>query len=72
MSYLIPTQIEAPNSKLRTAITSRGHFPDHDAARKLIYRQIKDITKTWQRPSPYWPPAAIAALAIHYPDRITI
>lgn len=64
-------QIEALNSKLRTAVRSRGHFPDHDAARKLIYLQIKDITKTWERPSPYWP-AAIAALAIHYPDRITI
>jgi putative transposase len=64
-------QIEALNSKLRRAVQSRGHFPDHDAARKLIYLQIMDITKTWQRPSPYWP-AAIAALAIHYPDRITI
>jgi putative transposase len=64
-------QIEALNSKLRTALRSRGHFPDQDAARKLIYLQIKDITKRWERPSPYWP-AAIAALAIHYPDRITI
>jgi putative transposase len=64
-------QIEALNSKLRTAIRSRGHFPDQDAARKLIYLQINDITKRWDRPSPYWP-AAIAALAIHYPDRITI
>lgn len=64
-------QIEALNSKLRIAVRSRGHFPDQDAARKLIYLQITDITKRWQRPSPYWP-AAIAALAIHYPDRITI
>jgi putative transposase len=64
-------QIEALNSKLRIAVRSRGHFPDQDAARKLIYLQIKDITKRWERPSPYWP-AAIAALAIHYPDRITI
>jgi putative transposase len=64
-------QIEALNSKLRIAVRTRGHFPDQDAARKLIYLQIKDITKTWERPSPYWP-AAIAALAIHYPDRITI
>ena len=64
-------QIEALNSKLRTAVRSRGHFPDQDAARKLIYLQIKDITKTWERPSPYGP-AAIAALAIHYPHRITI
>ena len=64
-------QIEALNSKLRTAVRSRGHFPDQDAARKLIYLQITDITKRWDRPSPYWP-TAIAALAIHYPDRITI
>lgn len=26
-------QIEALNSKLRSAIRTRGHFPDHDAAR---------------------------------------
>lgn len=64
-------QIEALNSKLRTAVRSRGHFPDQDAARKLLYLQISDLTKRWDRPSPYWP-AAIAALAIHYPDRITI
>ena len=64
-------QIEALNSKLRTAIRIRGHFPDQDAARKLIYLQIRQLTATWQRPSPYWP-AAIAALAVHYPDRITV
>jgi putative transposase len=64
-------QIEALNSKLRRAIRTRGHFPDQDAARKLIYLQLKDITQRWNRPSPYWP-AARAALAIHYPDRITI
>jgi putative transposase len=62
-------QIEALNSKLRTAIRVRGHFPDQDAARKLMYLQIRQLTNRWDRPSPYWP-AAIATLAIHYPDRI--
>jgi putative transposase len=64
-------QIEALNSKLRIAIRIRGHFPDPDAARKLIYLQIQQLTARWERPSPYWP-AAIAALAVHYPDRITV
>jgi putative transposase len=64
-------QIEALNSKLRTAIRVRGHFPDQDAARKLMYLQIRQLTARWDRPSPYWP-AAIATLAVHYPDRIHI
>jgi putative transposase len=64
-------QIEALNSKLRTAIRIRGHFPDQDAARKLMYLQIQQLTARWERPSPYWP-AAIATLAVHYPDRIHI
>jgi putative transposase len=64
-------QIEALNSKLRTAIRVRGHFPDQDAARKLMYLQIRQLTARWERPSPYWP-AAIAALALHYPDRLTV
>ena len=64
-------QIEALNSKLRTAIRIRGHFPDQDAARKLMYLQIRQLTNRWDRPSPYWP-AAIATLAVHYPDRIHI
>jgi hypothetical protein len=29
------------------------------------------LTARWERPSPYWP-AAIAALALHYPDRLTV
>lgn len=63
-------QIEALNSKLRTAIRIRGHFPDHDAARKLIYLQIRQLADQWNRPSTFWP-AAHATLAIHYPDRIS-
>ncbi len=64
-------QIEALNSKLRTAIRIRGYFPDQDAARKLSNLQIRQLIDRWNRPSPYWP-AAIATLAVHYPDRLYI
>lgn len=30
-------QIEALNSKLRRAVRTRGHFPNDDAAMKLLY-----------------------------------
>jgi putative transposase len=43
-------QIEALNSKLRTAVRSRDHFPDQDAARTLTYLQITDIHRNTDRP----------------------
>ncbi len=47
-------QIEALNSKLRRAVRTRGHFPSDDAALKLIWLQLREVTKDWKMPSREW------------------
>jgi putative transposase len=60
--------IEALNRQLRKAIKTKGHFPTEDAARKLIYLAIDRAQAKWRRA--YNWNAALAALKIHFGDRI--
>lgn len=46
--------IEALNSKLRRAVRARGHFPNDDAATKLLYLVLNRATKDWKRPPREW------------------
>jgi transposase-like protein len=39
--------IESVNSQLRKIIKSRGHFPSDDAASKLIWLALRNITADW-------------------------
>ena len=39
--------IEALNRQLRKAIKTKGHFPNEDAARKLIYLAIHNAVPQW-------------------------
>ena len=39
--------IEALNRQLRKAIKTKGHFPNEDAARKLIYLAITNAVPAW-------------------------
>ena len=41
--------IEALNRQLRKAIKTKGHFPNEDAARKLIYLAIHNAVPQWTR-----------------------
>jgi len=43
--------IEALNSSLRRAVKIRGHFPTDEAAMKLIFLVLRDVTKEWNRRS---------------------
>jgi putative transposase len=43
-------QIEALNSKLRRAVLTRVHFPNDDAAMKLLYLVLNQAAADWQRP----------------------
>jgi putative transposase len=47
-------QIEALNSKLRRAIRTRGHFPNDDAAIKLLYLVLNHVAEEWKRPPREW------------------
>jgi transposase-like protein len=59
--------IEALHRQIRKAIKTRGHFPDEQAATKLIYLAIDKSERKW-RSSRAWT-AARAALKIHFGDR---
>jgi putative transposase len=41
--------IEALNRQLRKAIKTKGHFPNEDAARKLVYLAITNAVPQWTR-----------------------
>ncbi len=46
--------IEALNSKLRRAVRTRGHFPNDDAAAKLLYLVLNRANDDWKRPPREW------------------
>jgi putative transposase len=41
--------IESVNARLRKIIKTRGHFPSDDAATKLIWLALRNITAEWGR-----------------------
>jgi putative transposase len=59
--------IEALHRQIRKAIKTRGHFPDEQAATKLIYLAIERAETKW-RSARSWTPAR-RALKIHFGDR---
>jgi len=60
--------IEALNRQLRKAIKTKGHFPNEDAARKLIYLAVLNATPQWTRTRSWT--AALLAFKIHFGDRL--
>ncbi len=59
--------IEGLHRQIRKAIKTRGHFPDQQAATKLIYLAIMRADAKWQRSRTWSAPRA--ALKIHFGDR---
>lgn len=62
--------IESVNARLRKIIKTRGHFPSDDAATKLIWLALRNITEDWGRAGNNWKSAMIQ-FAILYEDRFT-
>jgi putative transposase len=60
--------IENLNRQIRKAIKTRGHFPDEQAATKLIYLAILRAHSAWK--TPYRWTSALRALKIHFGDRL--
>ena len=60
--------IEALNHQLRKAIKTKGHFPNQEAARKLIYLAIVNAAPQWTR-CRNWT-TALLAFKIHFEDRL--
>ena len=62
--------IESINARLRKIIKSRGHFPSDDAATKLIWLALRNITADWGRAAHNWK-EAMNQFAILYEERFT-
>ena len=61
-------QVESVHARLRRAIKTRGHFPTDDAALKLIWLVLRNVSAKWTHASRHWKPA-LTAFAIAYGDR---
>ena len=62
--------IESVNAQVRKIIKTRGHFPSDEAATKLIWLALRNITAEWSRPTHGWK-SAMNQFAILYGDRFT-
>jgi transposase-like protein len=62
--------LESVHARIRKIIKTRGHFPHDDAATKLIWLAVRNITAEWRRPVHRWR-AAMNQFAILYEDRFT-
>jgi len=60
--------IENLNRQIRKSIKTRGHFPDEQAATKLIYLAIQRSERRWRR-AYHWT-GALRGLKIHFGDRL--
>lgn len=63
--------IESLHSGVRKSIRNKGHFPNDEAASKLIWLALRNITVKWKNPPIAWA-AAKAQFAIQFGDRFTL
>ena len=59
------------NHGLRKITKTRGAFPTDEAARKLLYLALLNLSRRWTRPIANWK-AAINQFVIMYEDRVSI
>ena len=60
--------LESVHARVRKIINTRGHFPTDEAAIKLIWLALRNITAEWVLPTRHWS-AAMRQFAILYEDR---
>ncbi len=61
--------IESLHSSIRKVIKNRGHFPNDEAAAKLIYLALRNIEKKWKMPARTWK-EALNQFAVLFEDRL--
>jgi transposase-like protein len=62
--------LESVHARLRKIIKARGHFPTDEAASKLIWLALRNITRHWTLPVRHWKDGMIQ-FALLYDDRFT-
>ncbi len=63
--------LESVNARVRKIIKTRGHFPTDEAATKLIWLALRNITASWVRGARTWK-EAMNQFAILFEDRFTM
>ena len=63
--------IESVHARLRKIIKTRSHFPSDEAATKLIFLALKNITADWGRAAPDWK-QAMNQFAVLFEDRFKL
>lgn len=61
--------IESLNFQLRKVIKAKGHFPNEEAATKLLYLALRNVEKKWRSAPLYWN-SVLNQLAIHFEGRL--
>lgn len=62
--------IESLNMQLRKILKTRGHFPNDEAALKLLYLALRNVMQKWRRAAKTWT-IAMPHLAMLFEDRFT-
>jgi putative transposase len=63
--------LESVHARLRKIIKTRGHFPHDEAATKLLWLALRNITRRWTMPVRPWR-EAMAQFALLYPERFAV
>ena len=63
--------IESLHMRLRKIVKNRGHFPSDEAATKLLFLALRNITKDWTMPPRTWKEAP-NQFAIIFGERFTL
>jgi putative transposase len=63
--------IESLHSQVRKSVRGRGHFPSDEAATKLIWLVLRNVTAGWTRPPIAWQ-AAKTQFALQFEERFVI
>ena len=63
--------IESLNFQLRKVIKAKGHFPNDEAATKLLYLALRNVQKKWRSPPKYWK-SVLNHLTIHFEGRLPV
>jgi putative transposase len=63
--------IESLHSQVRKVVNARGHFPSDEAAAKLIWLVLRNVSAKWKNPPSAWH-SAKAQFAVQFEDRFVI
>jgi putative transposase len=64
--------IESLNYQLRKTIKTKGHFPDADAAIKLLFLSLRNVENKWQRPIEHWHRIFNQLIIFFGPERLNV